>query len=32
LREVILAEKDALSPNELLPKLEIWVTLLNRKA
>ena len=32
LREVILAERDALSPNEFVAKLETWAFLLNRKS
>jgi len=32
LREVILAERDALSPDEFVAKLETWVFLLNRKS
>ena len=32
LRAVILAEKDVLTPAELLPKMEVWAVLLNRRA
>ena len=32
LREVILAERDALSPNEFVAKLETWAFLLSRKS
>lgn len=32
LREVILAEKDLLTPSEFVVKMEIWAVLLNRKA
>ena len=31
LREVILAERDALSPSEFLAKLEVWTILLSRR-
>ncbi len=32
LREVILAERDVLTSEELLAKMPVWLTLLNRKA
>jgi hypothetical protein len=32
LREVILAEKDRLTPSEFLAKIEVWVVLLSRRA
>ncbi len=32
LREVILAEKDRLTPSEFLAKMEVWVVLLSRRA
>jgi hypothetical protein len=32
LREVILAEKDVLTPVEFLAKMEVWTVLLNRRA
>jgi hypothetical protein len=32
LRAVILAEKDVLTPAELLAKMEVWAVLLNRRA
>ncbi len=32
LREVILAEKDVLTFDELLAKMPVWLVLLNRKA
>ncbi len=32
LREVILAEKDRLTPAEFLAKMEVWVVLLSRRA
>ncbi len=32
LRDAILAEKDILTPEELLSKLEVWATLLSRRA
>ncbi len=32
LREVILAEKDVLTLQELLAKMPVWLVLLNRKA
>ena len=32
LREVILAERDVLTFEELLAKMEVWLVLLNRRA
>jgi len=32
LRDAILAEKDVLTPEELLSKLEVWAILLSRRA